>query len=81
MIGEDRISNFAAQHRARLEAAGFTEEPAPDLVLIRAERTPCQPEYVTELGMVRVKITYAHGGWTYQNVRPEDIIETRGATL
>lgn len=61
--------------RAALEAAGFTEEPPPDMILVRAERVRHQPPGHADLGLVRVKYRMRWGGWSYDDV-PESAIVT-----
>lgn len=55
-------------NRSPLAAAGFTEEPPPDMILLRAERCRHQPETFAELGLVRVRYRMESGGWSYDHV-------------
>lgn len=61
--------------RAALEAAGFTEEPPPDIVLLRAERCRHQPAGHGEVGLVRVRYQHPRSGsWHYDDVPVEAVV-------
>lgn len=60
-----------------LTAAGFTEEPLPDMILLRAERVRHQPEGHADLGLVRVKFRMRWGGWSYNDVPIAAIVTDR----
>ena len=49
------------------------EEPAPDMVLIRAERRET-PEALAALGLVRVRIKMRSGAWRYDAVPAEAVV-------
>jgi hypothetical protein len=54
--------------------AGFTEEPPPTMILIRAERCRHQPENLAEIGLVRVRYAMRSGGWAYDTVPVEAVV-------
>lgn len=57
-----------------LAAAGFTETPAPKMILIRAEQCAYQPVSLIEVGLVRVRYGMRSGGWAYDTVPMEAIV-------
>ena len=59
--------------REAFTAAGFAEEPAPDMVLIRAERRETPPA-LAALGLVRVRIKMRSGAWRYDAVPAGEVM-------
>jgi len=68
------MSKALAYRLACAREAGFTEEPPPDMILIRAERTKLQPASLSELGLVRVRYKMRSGGWAYDTVPIEAVV-------
>lgn len=54
-------------------AAVFAQEPAPDMVLIRAERRETPPA-LAALGLVRVRIKMHSGAWRYDAVPAGEVM-------
>ena len=59
--------------REAFAAARFDEEPAPDMVLIRAERRETPPA-LAALGLVRVRIKMCSGAWRYDAVPAGEVV-------
>ena len=59
--------------REAFTAPGFAEEPAPDMVLIRAERRETPPA-LAALGLVRVRIKMCSGAWRYDAVPAGEVL-------
>jgi hypothetical protein len=53
--------------------AGFTEEPAPDMVLVRAERRETPPA-LAALGLVRIRVRMRSGAWRYDAVPAGEVV-------
>jgi hypothetical protein len=59
---------------ATAKDAGFSEEPLPDTVLLRAERCRHQPESFASLGLVRVRFRMRSGAWRYETVPVDAVV-------
>lgn len=59
---------------SRSACDGFSEEPPPDTVLLRAERCRYQPESFAPLGLVRVRFLLRSGAWRYEAVPVDAVV-------